>query len=680
MIELLYQPVTELKGVGEKFAEDLNSLKIFTIEDLLFYFPYRYDVYEIKPLVELIHEDKATIEGRVLYEPTLTFYGRKKSRLTFTVEVEGIAVKAVMFNRAFAKKQINEGSTVTLTGKWDAHRLQITVSNYKLGPADNQSNIQPMYSLKGNMTNVKLKKIIREALHTYKDEIREIIPEDYLTSYKIPFRNQAIYTMHFPKSKIELKHARRRFIYEELLLFQLKMQLLRKLHREASVGNKQEYSQNKLNQFIQGFPFTLTNAQQKALNEILSDMYSPYRMNRLLQGDVGSGKTAVAAISLYASVTAGKQGALMVPTEILAEQHYESLLSLFPNDVRISLLTGSTTKKKRKEILEGLLNNDIQILIGTHALIEDIVQFNDLGLVVVDEQHRFGVEQRRALRDKGLHPDVLFMTATPIPRTLAITAFGDMDVSVINEMPKGRKEIKTYWAKDNMFERVLKMIEKHVAQGEQAYIICPLIEESDKLDIQDAVDLYEQLLAFYPSHIKIGLMHGRLKPEEKDEIMKKFANNDVQVLVSTTVVEVGVNVPNATIMVIYNAERFGLSQLHQLRGRVGRGEKQSFCILIADPKGEVGKERMRIMTETNNGFELSEKDLQLRGPGDFFGKKQSGVPEFKVADMVHDYRALETAREDAKEIIENNLLERDERYFHLREQLYHDKSLHTTLD
>ncbi|MFD1850419.1 ATP-dependent DNA helicase RecG [Oceanobacillus bengalensis] len=677
---MLTDPITALKGVGEKFAEDLALMSIYTIDDLLHYFPYRYDVYEIKPLAELIHDDKVTIEGRVVHEPSLTFYGRKKSRLTFTIEVEGVAVKAVMFNRAFAKKQIHSDHIITLTGKWDAHRLQITVSNYKLGAAENQDNVQPSYSIKGNVTNIKLKKTIQQAYNIYADEITEFIPETYTKSYKIPNRNIAIKTMHFPPDRIALKHARRRFVYEEFLLFQLKMQLLRKINRESTEGNAQQFDEKRVSEFVQSFPFELTDAQKKSLKEILADMKSPNRMNRLLQGDVGSGKTAVAAISLFATITAGKQGALMVPTEILAEQHYESLKALFGERANIALLTGSVKGKKRRELLSGLQKHEIHILIGTHALIQDDVYFNDLGYVIVDEQHRFGVEQRRTLRDKGLKPDVLFMTATPIPRTLAITAFGDMDVSVIDEMPKGRKEIETYWAKDNMFERILHMIEKHVEQGEQAYVICPLIEESDKLDIQDAVDLYHQLVEFFPQEVKVGLMHGRLKANEKDEVMKEFASNHLQVLVSTTVVEVGVNVPNATIMVIYDAERFGLSQLHQLRGRVGRGDKQSYCILIADPKGEVGKERMRIMTETTNGFELSEEDLKLRGPGDFFGKKQSGVPEFKVADMIHDYRALETARKDASEIIENNLLENDAAFLPLKRILETDPSLSTTLD
>lgn len=677
---MLSNAVTSVHGIGEKFAEDLALMDIYTVNDLLHYFPYKYDIYEIKPLSELIHEDKVTIEGRVVSEPSLTFYGRKKSRLSFTVEVENIAVKAVMFNRAFAKKQIHRDDIFTLTGKWDAHRLQITVSNYKKGRAESNKTINPVYSVKGNISNVRLKKAIKNAIGQYNETIHELLPPVYLKSYKLPGRHEAIKTMHFPPDRIALKHARRRIIYEEFLLFQLKMQMLRKRNREQTIGNAQVYDAEKTKAFTAMFPFRLTGAQKRALTQILHDMKSPYRMNRLLQGDVGSGKTAVAAICLFASVTAGKQGALMVPTEILAEQHFLSLAEMFGDQVNIVLLTGSVKGKKRTEVLSAVENHEYQIVIGTHALIQDDVYFDDLGLVIVDEQHRFGVNQRRALRDKGLYPDVLFMTATPIPRTLSITAFGDMDVSVIDEMPSGRKEIDTYWVKENMLERVLNFIQKRLASGEQAYVICPLIEESDKLDIQNAVDLYEQLVDFYQANANVGLMHGRLPADEKETIMKQFTENKIQILVSTTVVEVGVNVPNATVMVIYDADRFGLAQLHQLRGRVGRSDKESHCILISDPKGEVGKERMRIMTETNDGFELAEKDLQLRGPGDFFGKKQSGLPEFKVADMIHDYRALEQARKDAEEIIASNSLDEDAAFRPLKHIIERDLSLTEKLD
>lgn len=677
---MIKKRVTQLKGVGEKLGKQLLDLNIYTIEDLLFYFPSRYDVHEVKPLQELIHDDQVTIVGTVVHQPSLTFFGRRQSRLAFTMTVDNVAIRAVMFNRAFAKKHISPGNTMTLTGKWDAHRLQITVNTYKKGLPKKKADIQPIYSLKGKLTNHRLKKLIKTALSEYAHHIEEMLPERYLQAYKLPSRSQALITMHFPENRVTLKHARRRFTYEELLIFQLKVQMLREIERESTLGNVQHYDPLKVQQFIKQFPFTLTEAQQKSLNQILSDMKSPYRMNRLLQGDVGSGKTAVAAVCLYASITAGKQGALMVPTEILAEQHFQSLTELFGEQASIVLLTGSIKGNERQRQLTAIEQQQADIVIGTHALIQDDVHFADLGFVIVDEQHRFGVEQRRVLRHKGLHPDVLFMTATPIPRTLAITTFGDMDISVIDQMPSGRKEVETYWTKENTFERVLQFIEKRISQGEQAYIVCPLIEESDKLDIQNAVDLFDQLQQFYPKEIKVGLLHGRLKAEEKEDVMKRFASNDIHILISTTVVEVGVNVPNATIMVIYDAERFGLSQLHQLRGRVGRGEKQSYCILIADPKGEVGKERMRIMTETTDGFKLAEEDLKLRGPGDFFGKKQSGLPEFKVADIVNDYRALETARQDAAEIIETDLLERDDDFYVLKKLLEKDTFFKEKLD
>jgi ATP-dependent DNA helicase RecG len=665
-------PISKIKGIGQKLEEELNEIGVFSVNDLLNYFPSRHDIQEIKPIAEIVHEEKATLVGKVVSIPSLTYYGKKKSRAAVTLEVDFIAVKAIFFNQPYIKKQLQIGDIITVTGKWDMHRLQITVSHYHKGQSNNSNEIRPIYPLKGNLTQFTLRKVIQNALQAYKNQIEEILPNSYLTNYKLPIRKDGIEHMHFPKNRLQLKHAKRRFIYEELLIFQLKMQYLKKRKRESQQVSPKKIDMKKIREFIHQLPFDLTNAQQKALKEILKDLQNTYRMNRLLQGDVGSGKTAVAAVGLYACVTAGKQGALMVPTEILAEQHYDSLQAMFKDKAKIVLLTGSVKGKKRREILEQVQNHEADIVVGTHALIQDDVHFCDLGFVIVDEQHRFGVEQRRILRDKGLNPDVLFMTATPIPRTLAITAFGDMDVSIIDEMPKGRKPVHTYWVKENMLERVLNFIEKEVRHGHQAYVICPLIEESDKLDIQDAVDLHNKLLNYFPKDMQIGLMHGRLKNEEKEQVMKQFAENNIHVLVSTTVVEVGVNVPNATVMVIYDAERFGLSQLHQLRGRVGRGDAQSYCILIADPKSDSGKERMRIMTETNDGFELSEQDLKLRGPGDFFGTKQSGLPEFKVADLVQDYRALETARKDAVEIMETGEFFHNPEFDNLRKIVEND--------
>lgn len=674
---MLKELVTTLNGVGKKTAENLSLMDIFTIEDLLFHFPSRYQISEVKDIELLRHEEEATIVGEIVQAPKVQFYGRKKSTMRFAVQIEGVVVKAIMFNRAFAQKHLALGKTVTLTGKWDQHRLSITVQYYKMGQPVASTSIQPFYATKGNISNAKFKTLITQSLPKAVKEIEEILPATYLESYVIPNRQAAVSTLHHPESREHLKHAKRRFVYEELFIFQLRMQNLKYIHKKEKGGVVQNFNAKFVNTFIDALPYRLTDGQNQALEEIFSDMSEPIQMSRLLQGDVGSGKTAVAMIALYASTTAGFQGAMMVPTEILAEQHYYALMEVFKNtSLNIDLLTSSIKGKKRKEILEGLEKGKIDILLGTHSLIQGEVLFKQLGLVIIDEQHRFGVKQRKALREKGYQPDVLYMTATPIPRTLAITAFGDMDVSVIKEMPMGRKPIETYWVRDDMEERIMSFIEKHVCQGDQAYIVSPLIEESEAFDYQNAIDLHESLSRFFPQEMRLGLLHGRMKQEEKEAVMQAFSRNDIQILVSTTVIEVGVNVPNATVMVIYDAERFGLSQLHQLRGRIGRGHKQSYCILIANPKTEVGKERMRIMQETLDGFELSEADLKLRGPGDFFGAKQSGLPEFKVADIVHDYRALEVARDDAAKIIQNGSFYHEAQYKQLRNMIMDEENSH----
>jgi ATP-dependent DNA helicase RecG len=668
--DILKQSVTDVKGIGDEMAETLADMSIRSVGDLLEYFPYRYEDYRLKDLAEVKHDEKVTVEGKVHSEPSLVYYGRKKNRLTVRLLVGRYLIIATFFNQPYLKQKISVGETITVTGKWDQHRQTITANQMSSGEHAKSQDFEPVYAVKGKMTVKTIRRLIKLGFSQFGHEIEEILPAELLQKYKLLSRRDALRIMHFPSGADEMKQARRRFVYEEFLLFQLKMQSLRKIEREQTPGIEVSYQLDKLKGFISGLPFPLTGAQKRVVNEILGDMKSPYRMNRLLQGDVGSGKTVVAAIALFAVKTAGYQGALMVPTEILAEQHSQSLTQLLePFGVKTALLTSSVKGKRRRQILELLKQGEIHVLIGTHALIQDEVDFDNLGLVITDEQHRFGVEQRRVLREKGESPDVLFMTATPIPRTLAITVFGEMDVSVIDEMPAGRKTIETYWAKHEMLDRVLSFMEKELSKGRQAYVICPLIEESDKLDVQNAIDVHSSLSVYFQNRYKIGLMHGRLHSEEKDQVMKAFSENEVQVLVSTTVVEVGVNVPNATVMLIYDAERFGLAQLHQLRGRVGRGSDQSYCILLADPKSEVGKERMKIMSETNDGFVLSEKDLELRGPGDFFGKKQSGLPEFKVADMVHDYRALETARNDASLLVQSAAFWQGEKYRSLRDYL-----------
>ena len=426
--------------------------------------------------------------------------------------------------------------------------------------------------------------------------------------------------------------------------------MLKEENHDASQGISLAWDPEKMTERKKQLPFELTQAQENSLNEILTDMASPYHMNRLLQGDVGSGKTVVAGLAMYAALSAGKQAALMVPTEILAEQHKESLQHLFP-DLPIALLTGGLKAAEKREVLEEIASGKAQLIVGTHALIQEGVHYQDLGLVIIDEQHRFGVSQRRILREKGQNPDVLMMTATPIPRTLAITAFGDMDVSIIDQMPAGRKEIITRWVKHEQLEVVLDWLVKELAKGSQAYFISPLIEESEALDLKNALALQAELEAFFGQRARVSLLHGKMKSEEKDAIMQAFKEHQIDVLVSTTVIEVGVNVPNATVMVIMDADRFGLSQLHQLRGRVGRGNKQSYAILVANPKTDSGKQRMKIMTETTNGFVLAEEDLKMRGSGEIFGTRQSGIPEFQVADLVEDYPILEEARKVASQIV-----------------------------
>lgn len=656
--------------MGKESADVLASMGIHTIHDLLWTFPYRHEDFRLKDLTETPHNEKVTVEARIESDPIVQFLGKNKSRITVKALVGRHLIKLVFFNQNYLKTKLLPELIVTVSGKWDRGRQVINVSTIKFGPKIDNVDFEPVYSLKGNLHQTKFRKLMRQALDHYGGEVEETLPSYLLMKYKLVTITQALEGVHFPVDANHSKQARRRFVYEELLQFQLRIQALRKLHKETEQGISIQYDLQRLKDFISTIPFELTSAQKRVVNEICKDLKEPTRMNRLLQGDVGSGKTVVAAIGLFAAVTAGYQGALMAPTEILAEQHATSLSQLLePMGVRLALLSGSTKTKTRKIILEQLKNGEIDLLIGTHALIQPDVVFHKLGFVITDEQHRFGVEQRRVLRDKGVNPDVLFMTATPIPRTLAITAFGEMDVSIIDELPAGRKQIETHWLKKEQLHAVISKMELELRQGRQAYVICPLIEESEKIDAENAEEVFTQLSTVFKGKYHVDLMHGRLHSDEKDRVMREFTEGKTNVLVSTTVVEVGVNVPNASFMVIYDADRFGLAQLHQLRGRVGRGQFQSYCVLLADPKTDEGTERMMSMTEINDGFQLAEKDLELRGPGDFFGKKQSGLPDFKMADLVHDYRTLEVARQDATYLINADEFWNEIEYKHLREML-----------
>ncbi len=671
MNNLLNQHVSNIKGIGAEAVRKLEEISVHTVEDLINYFPYRYDDCRAIDINQAIHDERVTTTGFVQTMPVANFYGKKKSRLSFKLQSGQHLITINVFNQPYLKTKLQINQEIMVTGKWDRQRLTITASSVKFSVTQVEANaFDPVYHLKGELTMRSLRNWINEALKMTKGQIPETMPESLLTKYRLSPREQALRFLHFPQHERDVKQARRRFVYEEFLQFQLKMQALRKRTKEAGPGVSQQFDLERLEQMKKLLPFALTGDQQIALEEILADMKSEQAMNRLLQGDVGAGKTIVAALAILASISAGRQAAFMAPTEILAEQHYQSLQQLFEVEgIRVGLLSSGVKAKVRRELLAQLEQGELDLLIGTHALIQKDVVFANLGLVITDEQHRFGVEQRKILREKGNNPDVLFMTATPIPRTLAITVFGEMDVSIIKELPAGRKEIMTKWVKKDTLNKVLAFVLKEIDRGRQAYVICPLIEESEKMDFQNAVDVHAGLVQYFPNRVNLGLMHGRLTSEEKDEVMRAFANNQIQVLVSTTVVEVGVNVPNATCMLIYDAERFGISQLHQLRGRVGRGNEQSYCMLIADPKNEIAIERLTIMTETNDGFYLSERDLQLRGPGDFFGKKQSGVPEFKLADMVNEFHILEVARDDATALIESEAFWNAPEYDCLRQML-----------
>ncbi len=644
----LHQPLSVLPGIGPKSAEKYKKLGIETVEDLLLYFPFRYEDFKSKNVLDLEDGEKAVVSGIVATPANVQYYGYKRNRLRFTIKQGELVLAVSFFNQPYLADKIELGQTVAVFGKWDKAKGALT--GMKL-LAQVEDDLQPVYRLSQGVSQSALVKVIKTAFEAGLDQLlEENLPQILMDKYHLLSRRQAVRAMHFPKDLEEYKQALRRVKFEELLFFQLQLQVLKEENRSVGQGIVLDWDEKKLKALQAKLPFTLTEAQERSLNEILADMRSPHHMNRLLQGDVGSGKTVVAGLAMYAAVTAGKQAALMVPTEILAEQHLQSLTSLFPS-LKILLLTGSLKASERRDRLDLIQTGQVDLIVGTHALIQEGVHFHDLGLVIIDEQHRFGVAQRRILREKGQNPDVLMMTATPIPRTLAITAFGDMDVSIIDQMPAGRKEIITRWVKHQQLNLVLDWLVKEIQKGSQAYVISPLIEESEALDLKNAIALEEELIAYFGDRARIALLHGKMKGEEKEAIMQAFKQGEIDLLVSTTVIEVGVNVPNATVMIIMDADRFGLSQLHQLRGRVGRGDKQSYAVLVANPKTESGKRRMKIMTETTNGFVLAEEDLKLRGSGEIFGTRQSGIPEFQVANLIEDYPILEEARKVAVQVV-----------------------------
>ena len=630
-----------IKGIGDKTITLLNKLNIYTIDDLVNYYPFRYEILEKTDL----NSDRVVIDGVVETSPVFIRLRGKLDKMSFRIRLDDRICNVVIFNRGFLRNNIKINTTITIIGKYDIKHNTITASDIKFGSISSLPKITPVYHTVSKITSKQINNYILKVIDDIK--VTDIIPSILLDKYKLIPKSEAIREIHRPDDMHLLKNAINHIKYEELFLFMLKMNELKR-NRVKVIGIKKEVDKNNVLEFINNLPFKLTNDQLKVVDEIYNDLTSNIVMNRLVQGDVGSGKTIVSFIAIYINYLAGYQSALMAPTELLAYQHYLNIKNIFKDyNIKVELLTGKT--KNKKKLLEDLKNNKIDVLIGTHALIEDSVVFNNLGLVITDEQHRFGVNQRSNLKNKGTNPDILYMSATPIPRTYALTIYGDMDVSSIKTMPSGRVPVKTYLKKNSEIKEVLTMMYQELKNKHQIYVIAPLIEESDKIDLENVYELEEKFNKAFKGIYKVGVLHGKMTKDEKDNVMESFKNNDIQILISTTVIEVGIDIPNATMMVIFDSYRFGLSQLHQLRGRVGRNSLQSYCILISDYE----KERLDILTLTTDGFKISEEDFRLRGSGDLFGIRQSGDMSFRLADIKKDYNILIKAKEDANYILDN---------------------------
>ncbi|KRK08412.1 DNA helicase RecG [Lactobacillus pasteurii DSM 23907 = CRBIP 24.76] len=643
--------MTDLKGVGTKTAADLGSLGIYSIYDLLYYFPFRYDELQTLPFDQLMDGQKVLLKGIIATEPYLSRFGYKKSRLSFKLKIDHDIVMVNFFNQPWVKSQLEVGQEIAVYGKYELSRQSL--SAFKLiAKKENESGMAPIYSVNRHIKQKKLVGLIDLALEEFADQIVDLVPKSIRSKYRLMNEKDLVLRMHHPKNGIEAQLAKRSAIFREFFIFQLQLAELGHQIKENINGIPKKYDLNEIKELTNSLPFELSDDQKQVINEIYADMHSGRQMRRLLQGDVGSGKTIVAVYAIFAAITAGYQAALMVPTEILATQHFDKIEELLrPLGVRVALLTGNTKTLERREIYRELLDGTINVVIGTHALIQPNVIFKNLGLVIIDEQHRFGVAQRQSLINKGPCPDILAMTATPIPRTLALTVYGEMAVSEIKHLPSGRKPIISNWRTSSQLDEVYQKVKEQLQEGFQVYAVTPLISESEVLDLKNAEVLYENLKADFPDQ-SVVLLHGQMPGAQKDEIMADFAAGKVNILVTTSVIEVGVDVPNANIMIIYNADHFGLSQLHQLRGRIGRGQTQSYCYFIADPKTDSGKARMRIISETTDGFKLAEEDLKMRGEGDLFGRAQSGLPEFKVGNVVNDYNTMVVAQKVAKDIVE----------------------------
>ena len=651
------ESIIKLNGIGEKSQAGFNRLKIYTVKDIIFSFPYRYEV-----LIPDIHNEKSVLAGTFLNSGIVrTHRGKSIYKAVFKAHNGYFACLWVNFNASYPSSLLHTNSMYYMYGTVTKFENMPSIFHPEIINKEDIGKIRSIYTVPAGVTVTAYRKFLKEALDKGLKYVSETLPEYILDKYNYPDIKDAVKTLHYPETKenvesiINRKHpAYVRFIYEELFYLQLVMQLKRKTYTKG-LGIKFNIDKEYLEEINQILPFKLTKGQKKVLLDIFNDMVKNKQMNRLIQGDVGSGKTIIAFISAAVAVHNGYQAVILAPTEVLAEQHYNNAEKFFSKlNINVCLLTGSVTKKNKEIIKDRLLQGEIDIIIGTHALIEEDVEFKKLGFIIADEQHRFGVHQRKILIDKGYNPDILLMTATPIPRTLAMTLYGDLDVSVIDELPPGRIPCITKAYRASQITKAFDFVEEMLNDKKKAYFIYPLIDESDKLELKAATQSYEEVKKYF-SDKKVGLLHGKMKPDEKRQLLHDFKYSDMDILVSTTVVEVGVDVPEATVILIENAERFGLSQLHQLRGRVGRNDIQSYCLLVASDKiSEYGEKRIKAMLEYKDGFKLAEADLELRGQGDFFGTKQSGMPDLHFADIIKDIKIIQQVKNDVADILEED--------------------------